>query len=640
DRKAATLVRGRLQGFLAVPRAYDLDRLDLVAQSPLDGRVQDAATTLLRSLADPQAARAAGLYGFHLFEEDQDLSKIKYSFTLYERGEHANLLRVQTDNFDQPFDINEGARLDLGSTSKLRTLVTYLEMVAELHTRWGALAADELAALHVGRNDAIGAWARDYLAKAEDKGLGPMLGQAMERVYSANTAEGFLTGGGLHHFDNFDKIDDGRNMTVREALRRSVNLPFIRLMRDLVRHVNARSESESAALLDDSSDPRRREYLARFADKEGREFLAGFHRKYAGKSAAEIDTLLVQSARPTPARLAATLYGLEPDADSARLKGFIAQRLPGAELSDAALQALQEKYGADRWSLADRGHLAGLHPLELWIAAHLRQHPGAGLADAVAASGDARQAAYEWLFRTRSKDAQDLRIRNLLEVDAFAEIHRAWRRLGYPFEALTPSYASALGASGDRPAALAELMGIIVNGGLRLPVTRIDGLKFARGTPYETHLAQQPTAPQRVLPAEVAEVLRRALIGVVDDGTARRLKGAMVRHDGSTVPIGGKTGTGDQRFDVYARGGRLVSSRVVNRTATLVFLMGDRHFGTLMAYVPEPYAANYKFTSALPSQLLKALLPSLLPLVDGAACAGTGALDERLPVEVLVSSKR
>jgi len=40
----------------------------------------------------------------------------------------------------------------------------------------------------------------------------------------------------------------------------------------------------------------------------------------------------------------------------------------------------------------------------------------------------------------------------------------------------------------------------------------------------------------------------------------------------------------------------------------------------LMAYVHEPDAANYKFTSAMPSQLLKALVPSLLPLVEGSAC--------------------
>ena len=124
-------------------------------------------------------------------------------------------------------------------------------------------------------------------------------------------------------------------------------------------------------------------------------------------------------------------------------------------------------------------------------------------------------------------------------------------------------------------------------------------------------------------------MVRRGLIGVVENGTAKRLKGTLVRRDGSVVEIGGKTGTGDHRFDTYGRGGQLISSRVVNRSATLVFLIGERYFGTMMAYVHEPYAANYKFTSAMPAQLLKVLTPVLLPLVDGGGCSA--ALDDREP---------
>ena len=95
----------------------------------------------------------------------------------------------------------------------------------------------------------------------------------------------------------------------------------------------------------------------------------------------------MHSARPTPARLAAAFYGLEPDANADRLAEFIARRLPNADLSNAALQTLRDKVGPDRWSLADRGYLAGVHPLELWVAAYLRQHPKATLGEAVAASG-------------------------------------------------------------------------------------------------------------------------------------------------------------------------------------------------------------------------------------------------------------
>jgi hypothetical protein len=141
---------------------------------------------------------------------------------------------------------------------------------------------------------------------------------------------------------------------------------------------------------------------------------------------------------------------------------------------------------------------------------------------------------------------------------------------------MTPSYASALGASGDRPAALAELMGIIVNGGLRRPLTRVSTLQFATGTPYETHLTARPMPGERVLQPEVADVVRRALIGVVEQGTARRLEGMLRRHDGSSIEIGGKTGTGDHRYDTHGRDGQVLSSRVVNRSATLVFFICSR----------------------------------------------------------------
>jgi membrane peptidoglycan carboxypeptidase len=616
DRKAATALRGKLAGLLDIPRSYDLDRLDLRASTTLDGQVQRTATELLRSLRNPDAAKAAGLYGFRLLNPGDDTSKLVFSFTLFERGNGANLLRVQTDNVDQPFDLNEGARLDLGSTAKFRTLVTYLELIAELHAKWSALAPEALSAQAVHPKDPIARWAREYLLHSPDSSLKAMLEAAMERSYSGNPGETFFTGGGAHHFENFEREEDRRLFTVREALEHSVNLAFIRIMRDVVHHVMSESAKANEALLEDPDDPARKQYLARFADQEGREFLARFYRKYQGKSASEAEDLLLQQHRHTPVRLAAAFFELEPQADAQDLGEFLARHLGSEELSDKALQGLYAKYGPERWSLADRGYLAGAHPLELWLVGHLRHHPEASLADVIAQSREQRQDVYAWLFKTRHKGAQDLRIRNLVEQEAFAAILQRWRRLGYPFETLTPSYATALGASGDRPAALAELMGIIVNHGVRLPVVRVPGLKFGVGTPYETHLQVQPSEGERLLPAEVADTVRDALAGVVEGGTARRLAGSFVRADGTPVQVGGKTGTGDHRFDVFGKGGRLISSRVVSRTGTFVFYIGERYFGTMMAYVREPYAAHYKFTSAMPAQLLKALVPALLPLLN------------------------
>jgi hypothetical protein len=82
-----------------------------------------------------------------------------------------------------------------------------------------------------------------------------------------------------------------------------------------------------------------------------------------------------------------------------------------------------------------------------------------------------------------------------------------------------------------------------------------------------------------------------------------------------------RTGTGDQRFIVFARGARLIESRKFNRTATFVFGIGDRFFGTLIANEHELCAARYDFTSALAVQMLKSLGPALSPLLDDTGSA-------------------
>ena len=110
----------------------------------------------------------------------------------------------------------------------------------------------------------------------------------------------------------------------------------------------------------------------------------------------------------------------------------------------------------------------------------------------------------------------------------------------------------------------------------------------------------------------------------MQDGTARRLRGVFARPGGSRFDVGGKTGTGDHRIEVYGAAGRLVASRVVDRSATFVFMIGDRYFGTVMVYAHEPFAARYRFTSALPVQLLKSLLPVILPMLEQGACSRAG----------------
>ncbi|MDQ3261571.1 MAG: transglycosylase domain-containing protein [Pseudomonadota bacterium] len=619
-RKVATTVRTHLSGVANTSRLYDLDRLDLAVTSTLNSKLQKSITDLLYQIKDRAVTAEAGLNQKQLLE-NSDPAKVIYSFTLFERTERGNLLRVQTDNYEQPFDINQGTKLDLGSTAKFRTLVTYLEIIASLHTRYAKRPKEELAKIEIDPRDVLTRWAIDYLKTNGPGDLPTMLESAMDRDYSASPAEQFFTGGGAHRFDNFSADDDSRVMPLREGFRNSVNLVFVRMMRDVVRHYMFQTPGSSARLLTDAKDPRRKDYLARFADREGRIFVRRFLQKYRDKSAAEAEALLIQGIRATAPKLAAIFRIIDPEAGVGSFTSFLDKYLEQDQPKAAEIQFLYDKYAPAKFTFADRGYTAGVHPLELWVVSFLRAHPGATAAQVQEGSSDERQAVYRWLFNTRRKNAQDRRILSLLEVEGFLEVHRAWKRLGYPFDSLVPSYASALGSSADRPAALAELMGIIVNEGIRRPAVRLQSLHFASATPYETRFEPRPQAGERVLPKEVTDVARRALIDVVESGTARRLRGALVDAQGNAIDIGGKTGTGDHRFDTYGKSGQLISSRVVNRSATFMFLLSDRFFGTLVAYVPGEEAAKYHFTSALATQILKNLMPTLAGLFDANANA-------------------
>ena len=156
-------------------------------------------------------------------------------------------------------------------------------------------------------------------------------------------------------------------------------------------------------------------------------------------------------------------------------------------------------------------------------------------------------------------------------------------------------------------------MSVLVNDGMRAPMVSLTGLHFAAATPYDTRLSMKPPKGERLLPAELAQTVRRALARVVEGGTAGRLAGALKDAAGQPLTMGGKTGTGDHRFERYGRGGQLIESRVVNRTATFVFYLGDRYFGTLTALVPGVQAGQFGFTSSLTAQMLKTLLPQLQP---------------------------
>jgi membrane peptidoglycan carboxypeptidase len=617
SRKAVTSMRAHLLAALGLRSFYELDRLDLQATGTLNNAVQQAVSERLAAAATKDGAQAAGLYGFEMLRPGDDPSRISYSFTLYERRNGANLVRVQTDSVNEPFDINQGARLNLGSTAKLRTIITYLQIVSDLHERYGSMSAADLKRVQPDLNDGLTRWAIDYLSHTQDRSLQSMLDAAVERKYSASAGETFYTGGGAQTFTNFESSDNGRILTVHRAFQHSVNLVFVRLMRDIVHYEMIQTSGLSTQWLDDPVA--RKLYLDRFADQESRVYMKRFYTKYHGKTPEAALAVMLHSVHKSPPRIATVLRSVAPNGSQGWFDTQMRDQLKGTPaqwLSDDDLARLYTKYAIDRFNLNDRGYIARVHPLEMWTANYLREHPDATLDQIQEASRDVRVTTYSWLYKTRYHATQDRRIKRMIELRAYDAIGKSWQALGYPFANLTPSYAAAIGASGDRPAALAQLIGVIANGGNKVPTESITQLDFAKDTPYETHFVRASVTPQTQLSPEIVNVVHGLLNDVVQGGTAKRLADGMTFPDGTTLPVFGKTGTGDQRFEVFAKGGRLIESRKVNRSATFVFIMGDHFYGTLTAYVHEPYAARYEFTSAMSVQLLKSLAPVLQPLLD------------------------
>jgi membrane peptidoglycan carboxypeptidase len=607
-RKGPSVVRTHLLSTLKTSSLYELDRLDLAVESTINTKVQEQVTEYLMGLLEKDGIRDAKLDGYRLLSKMGDPEKVIYSMTLFEKEDGVNKLRVQTDTFDQPFNINEGVKLDLGSTAKFRTIITYLEVIEEIFQRYAESDQQKLKLSLEKESDPLSKWVIQARMRNPQAALSEILEQAMERTYSASPGERFFTAGGMHTFENFNKEDNVKTVTVSHALRHSINLPFIRLMRDIVRYFSMHTPGSSARTLQEMSKETRTEYLEKFADKEGRIFLSRFYEKYRDADPEQILGILMDSVKKKPSRFASIYWFIFPERNLEDFIAFMKQYVDHASLSEKELKKYFEWYSVRAQTLGDKGYLARMHPLELWTAGYLYTHPGATLSDILSESRKERIEVYDWLMKTSRKHAQDSRIRIILEAEAFTEIHQRWKKLGYPLPSLVPSLATSLGTSADRPDALAELMGIVLAEGMRYPKSSLSRLTFGKDTPYESTYEFTSINARRVLSTEVAQVAKKGLLDIVSHGTAIRLKDG-IRIGGEVLPVGGKTGTGDHRYVVY-RGG-VKEKRVVNRTATFMFTIGDRYFGVISAFVPGREAGQFGFTSALPVQILKNLAPVL-----------------------------
>jgi len=156
-----------------------------------------------------------------------------------------------------------------------------------------------------------------------------MLQAALDRTYSANPSEGFFTAGGLQSFGNFESTENDWVTTVRQAFEQSVNLAFIRLMRDIEQYYLSRIPD---AVLKSGPTPEVIQYaiatLARFADEEGRIFLSGFYEKYYDQGEDQSLEILVRGIHPTGQRLAVIYRSIRPEARLDQFSEFLRAHMP------------------------------------------------------------------------------------------------------------------------------------------------------------------------------------------------------------------------------------------------------------------------------------------------------------------------
>jgi membrane peptidoglycan carboxypeptidase len=605
QRKTTNALRLELSQLLGQPNFYDLDQLHLEAKSTIDLPLQRQVIRLFEQLKDPSFLQTHGFYQEHLLPQG-DPEKVVYSLMLLEKTPQANLLRVQTDTLAAPLDVNEGIKMELGSTAKLRTLAHYLELLAQLYVDQASIYSKASQP-----RDPITLWVAETLKENPHLTLEQLFDKALDQKYSASPAEAFFTGGGIHFFHNFDPEDDKKFVSIRESVRRSVNLVFIRLMRDIVRFHQVRLGYDEKAIFQDPDNPARQRLLNEAAENESRRDLYPAWQNFRTLPQEDVEKRLLGNQTITPRSWVILFFGLQSssgqEAPATELGSWLQGR--GIVMDPKELQRLSREYG--KLALADYAYLLHVQPLTLWCAAQLKIDPQISWSDLWGRSQSARQSGMAWLFRPRSRRAQDLRLRIRIEEEAFARMTPSWKQLGFPFERLVPSYATAIGSSSDRPDALAELIGIILNDGALKPALRLESLRFARNTPYDTVLAPKENPAKPVMRPAVAKALKSVLAEVVTGGTARRLAGSFKEQDGTPIIAGGKTGSGDNRFKTFAPNGGVLTSRAVNRTAVFVFYIGDRYFGVITASVLGREAEDFSFTSSLPVAVLKLMAPQL-----------------------------
>ena len=108
------------------------------------------------------------------------------------------------------------------------------------------------------------------------------------------------------------------------------------------------------------------------------------------KSPEEIFSILLDTTKNIPKRFASIYWFINPNASLEDFIAFMKNHVDHASLSEKELAKYYEWYSIRAVTLGDKGYLARMHPLELWLAAYLVNHPKAPLSEIIRDSSEGK----------------------------------------------------------------------------------------------------------------------------------------------------------------------------------------------------------------------------------------------------------
>ncbi|MCW8928802.1 MAG: hypothetical protein OQL19_01035 [Gammaproteobacteria bacterium] len=510
-------------------------------------------------------------------------------------------------------------RFQWGSTAKLRVLVNYLMIIHdEALLLQSALKESNIKGATVLKeyqksSVTIKRLLASYIKKYPKASMNQVLNWAMSRRISANPDSKFLTGESWHEFNNYQKSDDRKNPNLWQMTTQSINLSFVRLMRDVVDYYIEQSGFDKIAILTNKNNSIRKIIINDAVKKEEADYISGLN-------------FFVESIQGSFSYDELMQNGNVTDKEILILARDVVKKLERTVEVQSDNSSYDHAYRKEQKKYA---HLASwfkriTYYEKKWLLSRVRQ-PDEHYSDLIEAEEKriVKQTS-QWLRTSQSWIKNTLYTH--MERQAFTEgVTPAWKNLGYPFN-VSPSYAVVLGSSGDTPMSLVELAGTLLNNGVHEKnISAIERIILAPGSDFETPFKIE-NKQERIIPEAVAIVAKKAMEGVLHKGTAVfASRHPLMKYVKSA---GAKTGTGDNRHNETA----------INRSAAVLSIIDTGEKKTKYAIcitmsVTEGDIERYNFTSKVPVRILSRIADHLSPIIAKKSI-------EELQVELAVKKSR